>query len=438
MDQDQMEGILNISRTMALKREVDPLLNYVVDKAMQLVGAERGFVVLRALDGALDFRVKRDREGNEIPGAEDQISTTVLKEVVDNSKPLVLRDAMSDERFGKARSVHILELRSIMCVPLIVVGDTIGAIYVENRSIRGRFRDENVIPLVLFANQAATAILNARLFEQAQQEIVDRKRAEETEREQRAFADALRRANAAINTTLNYEQVIDLILEQMQQVVPHDDASVMVLDDDVARVFRWHGDATKKSQEYLDSVQIIVSESPTLSRMHSTGSSLIIPDTGQSSIWIRNETKDWIRSYAGAPISSHDRIIGFLNVNSASAGFYSEEHANRLRVFADQAAVAIENASLYHNLEERVIERTAELASANKEIKALNTRLRELFGRFATKEVADKKVGRPILIDKTTRDALGDDVQIEEHGVVELKGKTQGVHVFSVAETQAR
>src|SRR5258706_13391131 len=94
---------------------------------------------------------------------QDQISMSILSEVVLNGKPIILRDANSDPKWNQAKSVVMLRLRSVMCVPLISRGEIIGAIYVENRKISGRFHDEDLTPLTLFANQAAGSIENAPL-----------------------------------------------------------------------------------------------------------------------------------------------------------------------------------------------------------------------------------------------------------------------------------
>ncbi|MBN1993355.1 MAG: GAF domain-containing protein [Anaerolineae bacterium] len=169
MDQNLFEYILSVSHRLAETREIDPLLNDVMDEAITLVGAERGFVVLARSDGLLDFRVKRGEMGQELTAAEDQVSRSVLKQVMETGQPLILLDAQHDSRFGAAESVVILGLRSIMCVPLISRGNTIGAIYVENRSIRERFKEEDMSLLVILANQAAVAIENARLFQELQE-----------------------------------------------------------------------------------------------------------------------------------------------------------------------------------------------------------------------------------------------------------------------------
>lgn len=154
-----------------------PLLHFATTEAIKLTGAERGYVVLPRPDGSLDFRVKLDRQGNEVKQAEDQISKTVLTKVLQSGEPLLLRDAMTDEQFSESLSVMNLNLRSVMCAPLIAQGKNIGALYVENRSIRGRFKEENLLPLVLFANQAAAAIENAALNEALEAKVIERTKA---------------------------------------------------------------------------------------------------------------------------------------------------------------------------------------------------------------------------------------------------------------------
>lgn len=168
MRRNLLEHILCVSRHMAETQALIPLLNYVMDEAIELAGAERGYVVLIQPDSTLDVRVKRGMGGVALEAAEDQVSKSILSQAVEASQPLVLRDAMKDPRFDESESVVILGLRSIMCVPLVSRGETIGAIYVENRSIRNRFSEDDLPPLILFANQAAVYIENARLFEALQ------------------------------------------------------------------------------------------------------------------------------------------------------------------------------------------------------------------------------------------------------------------------------
>ncbi len=178
MEQDFLQQILDISRHMTEIRTLEPLLNYVIDEAVKLVGAERGYIVLVQPDGLLEIKVKRGRDGESLESDDeaDHISRSVFNEVVNTSAPLILRDAVNDPHFGEARSVISLQLRSIMCVPFISQGETIGVLYVENRSIRDRFNEGDLPPLILFANQAAVAIENATLNDDLEARVAARTR----------------------------------------------------------------------------------------------------------------------------------------------------------------------------------------------------------------------------------------------------------------------
>jgi signal transduction histidine kinase len=174
MKRNLLEHMLTASRRMAETRTLTPLLNYVMDETIALVGAERGYIVLVEPDGSLDFRIKRRQDGQALAEANDEISKSVLNQVIGSGQPLILRDAMADPHFSGATSVAVLKLRSIMCVPLISHGDTIGAIYVENRSIQGRFNHDDLPPLTFFANQAAVAIENAALNDDLEARVATR------------------------------------------------------------------------------------------------------------------------------------------------------------------------------------------------------------------------------------------------------------------------
>ena len=110
--------LLAISHHMAGMRSVAPLLSYVVDQVMALVGAESGYIVLLKDDGSLDFKVRRCSDGTDIQSDVDSISSTVLDEVIRTKESVVVRNALMDPQFGGAMSVMAMQLRSIMCSPI--------------------------------------------------------------------------------------------------------------------------------------------------------------------------------------------------------------------------------------------------------------------------------------------------------------------------------
>ena len=155
--------MIDVSRRMAEIRNLPPLLTYVIDETLQLVGAERGYIVFLQPDGSLSVKIQRDRRGHNLEGGVDEISQSILDEVIKSGQSLVVSDALTDSRFAQSVSVAYLRLRSVMCVPLITQNRVIGALYVENRAVRDKFRQQDVGPLELMANQAAVSIDNATL-----------------------------------------------------------------------------------------------------------------------------------------------------------------------------------------------------------------------------------------------------------------------------------
>ncbi len=209
MNPNLLEQLLEISRRMAETRVLAPLLDYAMDVALKLVDAERGYLVLLDDHGNLDFRVRRDNQGQDIDQPEGQISHSVLNKVTTTGEPVVLTDAMVDPSFQQAKSVVNLQLRSVMCVPLITNGKTIGAIYVENRSLADIFEENALKTLTFFGAQAAVAIENAILNDQLEERVAARTV---------ELEDANRRLQAEVNERRRSEQALRDQEEQLSLV----------------------------------------------------------------------------------------------------------------------------------------------------------------------------------------------------------------------------
>ncbi len=194
MNLEILEHILDVSRRLAETRTLTPLLDHVIVEALDLVGAECGYLVLLQSNGSLDFRVARHYKGTGIEQADDPISRAVLEQTLAQRTPLILREAMNDPNFSQSHSVNFQKLRSVMCVPLMARGNIIGAIYVENRTIRNRFSEENLPPLALFADQIAVVVENAIFNDELEDRITARTQELEEERAQLAERIAERTA----------------------------------------------------------------------------------------------------------------------------------------------------------------------------------------------------------------------------------------------------
>ncbi|MFQ5613066.1 MAG: ATP-binding protein [Anaerolineae bacterium] len=186
-----------------------------------------------------------------------------------------------------------------------------------------------------------------------------------------AMVEALHRANATLNSTLNYDEVLDHVLEEAGRLVPHDAASVMLIEGDTARIARWRGYKQFGSQRPLASVPFEIARTPTLRVMQETGQPLVIPSTQDCAEWVHRPGLAWIKSYLGAPIHSRSGVVGFLNLNSATPGSFDEGDVERLQLFAGHAAVAMRNARLYNQAREEIINRLRALKKERNFIAAI-------------------------------------------------------------------
>jgi two-component system cell cycle response regulator len=178
----------------------------------------------------------------------------------------------------------------------------------------------------------------------------DLSQSQEAERAQRILAEALRDTIAALNSTLNYEEVLDLVLANLARVVPHDAANIALLNEDgMIQIKRARGYEERRLEKKILAFSEPVDKFWTFTQAIHSKHPLVVPDTTQQPHWVHIPLSTWIRSFACAPIIVKGKVIGILNLDSAQPGFFTEEHARNLQTFADQAAVAIENARLYND-----------------------------------------------------------------------------------------
>lgn len=211
-----------------------------------------------------------------------------------------------------------------------------------------------------------------------------------SENDQQRLAQALVETARVINQSLKLYEVLQLILKSIGNVVPHDAANIMLVENGVAKITAVNGyEKIGVEKSILLNQRREIMSVPTLRRMAQTGEPIVISDTRQSAEWTNFASSGWILSFLSTPILHKGKTIGFINLNSSTLEFYSNYHAERLRSFADQAAIAIENARLYekaqdelafrkkvelelqatmNELESRVEQRTAQLKNMNEQL----------------------------------------------------------------------
>ena len=346
-----------IERILAQLQEVVPydsaLVQLLKDDQLVIAGG-RGFSNLSDVLGR-SFAVSSDDPNGE---------------VIRTRAPAILADAPAAHAIFSDKPPGETGAHSWLGVPMLVGERVLGMIALA-KHVAGFYTREHARLAEAFAAQAAIAVENSRLFQ--------------AEREQRELAEALAAAAAAVSSTLDLDKVLDRILEQVERVVAGDAFNIMLAEDGNARMVRWRGYGQADIAEPTSSVVVPVARYPPLRRMEQEGRPVLVLDTVSDPHWNPLESRGQWRSYVAAPIRMGVLTLGFLNVNSFRPGQFGPTDARRLEAFANQAAIAIENARLYARQQRRAEEAglLLEIANAVSSTLELNDALKEVTLRAA-------------------------------------------------------
>jgi diguanylate cyclase (GGDEF)-like protein/PAS domain S-box-containing protein len=189
------------------------------------------------------------------------------------------------------------------------------------------------------------------------QDITERKRTEEALNKRSEQIATLNRVMQSLSATLDLPTVLDTILRELQQVVPYDSASVLLLKDDILEIIAVQGFPDPDVLKGL-SFSLSSEDNPN-SEVMRTRVPLIVEDayntykSFQSGVHAEFQHRGWL----GVPMIIGDRVIGMLALDKKVPSFYIQEQAQLALAFAAQAAIAIENARLYSDAQKQLNEK---------------------------------------------------------------------------------
>ena len=349
----QLATVGKVGRQIASVLELDPLLTHIVNLIHEAF--DYRYVSILLIDPATGELTLEAAAGYEVELAQ-ALRLRVGEEgicgwVAASGEPLLVGDVSQEPRYYPVDMLP--DTRSELTVPIQVKGWVIGVLDVQSAKLDA-FDQDDLFTLRMLADQMGVAIENAHLFQ--------------AEQEQRELAEALEQAAAAVSSTLEFDQVLDRILEQAKRIVAGDASNVMLVEDGAARPARWRGYERFGAAGFPSTISFSIPETVSMQEMVETGKAIIIPDTTAYPNWIHVPGQEWLRSHVAAPIRVGGVTVGFLNVDGTQPGQFDLADARRLEALAAHAATAIENAGLYRELrnhagqlEQRVQERTAQL-----------------------------------------------------------------------------
>jgi PAS domain S-box-containing protein len=187
-------------------------------------------------------------------------------------------------------------------------------------------------------------------------DITERKIAEAIEREQRTLAEALLDVSSVINSTLEFDEVLTRILENVGYVIPHDIAMIMLIEDNYTRVAGYLGPDYAELERVIRRTHQPIDGTPELMQMIHDRQPVRLSDIQPRGLWGHLREAFDLRSYLAVPVQIADQVIGFINLFSFQPDFFNPQHGQRLTIFADQASVAVRNAQVYEHAQKDAAE----------------------------------------------------------------------------------
>lgn len=322
-------GIVEMNDDITERRRIDQQLR---SNQAQLAGI---------INSAIDAIISTDEDQNIIifNAAAEKMFGWTAHEIL--GKPL---STLIPDKFRQAHQFQVLEF-----------GRTGLARRLKEQleDLRGLRRDGSEFPMEASISQVQME--GAKIYSVILRDITQRQRAEAAEYAQRIFAQALADTAAALNSTLDFETVLDKILENANKVVPHDAGCIMLVEEDFARVVRSRGYEPGQEAKII-SLRLALAETPNLQEMANTGQPKRIPDVKNYPGWRETAVFTEQRASLGVPIRNRGKTTGFITLDSFTLNTFTQTDAEHLLAFADQASIAMENARLLDEAKERAEE----------------------------------------------------------------------------------
>jgi HD-GYP domain-containing protein (c-di-GMP phosphodiesterase class II) len=162
-----LETIYEVGNSINSIQTLDELLDQIAEKLLGVFADVQRVCILLKGKGK-EFEPKYIKSRPDIPPGSFQISRSILNKSVKEEVCILANDAAQDDRFSGAESIMTMNLRSVMCAPLVYQGEVLGVIYLDNREKPNCFDENDVALLSAMANQSAVAIDNSHLYDDLQ------------------------------------------------------------------------------------------------------------------------------------------------------------------------------------------------------------------------------------------------------------------------------
>ena len=356
----ELSALLSVSQRVAAKLELGPLISALLEELRTAIDYNAASILTRDRDEIVILDVLNDVDGTVAPRTGMRFRAEgAIWDAMERRESVVIGDVRSDERWarlfrgavGPLFETSFAHVRAWVSAPLVAQDRVIGALTISNAE-PAYFTPDRLRLIQGIANQAAVAMENARLFEETQQNARE--------------MSALLTVSQSVGAKLELGPLLTVLREQISTVVNIYGMSVLTREDDQLVLL----DAANAAGGSVDSPRTDIrfpASGPIWDEMEA-GRSIIITDIGDpEDAWsadfhatvgdlILNPRFSGTRAWIALPMTAQDRVIGMLTVSSEEPGFFTAPRERILRGIANQVAVALENAQLFEETQQRTNE----------------------------------------------------------------------------------
>ncbi|MBI5167592.1 MAG: GAF domain-containing protein [candidate division NC10 bacterium] len=329
----QFQAIMEIQRDILQELNLDFLLPLIIRRAAELLDAQSGAIYLYDENSRILKPVAWHNLGDWIREVRIELGTGVTGIVALKGKGMVVNDYLNSPYSIPAFVEH--PVWAVVAQPLISREKVIGVITINDANVGRSFTGNDLYLLGLFASQAAIALENARLFNR------ERLRTHEL--------IGLIKAGQAVNSSLNLDVVLRSIVILAAQVMDVSVCNLMLLDEKGENLI-WRA-FIGFPEEWVRMGRTGVGVG-LAGLVASEGKPLAVLDMASDPRTARTHLarKYGFASYLGVPVRAKERLIGVLNIITKKPRRFTEWEVQLLSTFADQAAIALENALLFEKV----------------------------------------------------------------------------------------
>lgn len=321
----------DIGLALTSQRSLAEVLQITLKESQRVLPYDAAGIWLTDTDGRMRLVASSgyDRHGithEQFEALFTEDSTPTLRELSLGKQAIIIPDTHKDPRWIVFPGCEWI--RSFAGAPLVVRGEVVGRFTFDHG--QPNFYEMRHEPILeALAQQISLAVENANLFE--------------SERQQRELADTLRDIGLVLASSLEQEDILQLVLAQVARVLPYDAAAVWLEKEDGLQAAALFGYEQFNAKERVKALIFSVPDG-----VLAMDEATIIADTYHDPRWTVLEGFEWVRSWACAPIVVRGRTIGRVALDHTQPNYYSEKkHKPILEALATQISIAVSNSLLF-------------------------------------------------------------------------------------------